>query len=99
MRDEPRDRNAELLRDADGRRVLAGSDDQQLGAEVGEIELEFVGTIGRIERRGRRGRANAQERRRHLRTVVEHDADAIARADTLRRERCGDVRDERAKPR
>ena len=96
MRDQPRDRNPELFGDADRRGVFACGDDEQLGAKVGEIELEFFGAIRWVERRRGRGGSDGEERRRHLRPVVEHDADAVVRADALRGERCGDVGDERA---
>ena len=47
---EPRHRDAELLCDNDRGRVLANSHDQQLRPEVGEVELELLGAIRRVER-------------------------------------------------
>ena len=78
VRDESRDRDAEFLGHRIDRRFFALGDDEQLRAEVGEIELEFIGAIRRVERRRRRGRSDGQKGGRHLRPVVEHDADAVA---------------------
>ena len=68
--------------------LLVFRDDEQLGAQVGEIELELVRAITGVERRRRGRRPDRQKRRRHLRPVVEHDGDAVAGADASRRERC-----------
>ena len=74
--------NAELLRGPERGRFAARFDDQRLGLEVFEIELELVLPIGGIERRrGRCGR-HAQKRRRHFRSVRQHDGDPVAAADS-----------------
>src|ERR1700733_11900603 len=73
--------DAELLRRRDRRRLTARFNDQRLGVEVAEVELEFVLTIGGIERRrGRRGR-DGKKRRRHFGAVRQHNRDPIAAAD------------------
>src|SRR5580765_3050568 len=61
---QSRDRNAELLSDADCGRILALRDNQQLRVEIREIKLELLGPIAGIERRGGRRRADAEERGR-----------------------------------
>ena len=81
---EPSTGYAEPLGDLDRRAGLGLADQDRLGADVGEVEVELVGAIGRVERRGGRGRGDRDEGRRHLRPVGEHDGDAVARADAER---------------
>ena len=64
--------------------VSSLGDQDRLGADVGQIEIELVGPIGRVERRGRSGCRDRDECRRHLRPVRQHDGDAIAAADAAR---------------
>src|SRR5580658_6878384 len=71
----------ELLRGCYRRRFAAGFDNQRLGVEIAEVELEFVLAIGGVERRrGRRG-GDGKKRRRHLGPVWQDDGDAVAAAD------------------
>ena len=64
---------------ADRRPVLAAAHDQdRLGAEVGEVEVELVGAVGGVERRGGRAAGDRDEGRRHLRPVGQHDRHAVA---------------------
>ena len=60
-REQAYQRDAELLRRAKRGRVAARFDDQGLGLEVGEVELELVGAIGGIERRRGRGGGDGDE--------------------------------------
>src|SRR5437762_14211871 len=52
---KPCNRNAELSRDASRRRILSRRNDEQLRAQIAQIELELLGAIARVEWR-RRGR-------------------------------------------
>jgi hypothetical protein len=88
MGDESRDGNAQLRRHVYRGRVLPFRDDEQLGAKIGEVELELVGAIAGIERRRGGRRSDRQERGRHLRAVVQHDADAVARPDAADASAC-----------
>jgi hypothetical protein len=65
---------AELLGDIDCRRCLVVRDDQDLGVEIAQIELEFVRAIRGIERRPQWRGGDAQESHRHLGPIVEHDS-------------------------
>ena len=76
------DRDAELLGRAKRGRLAARFDDQRLGFEILEVELELVLLISGIERRRRRGGGHAQKRRRHLGSVRQYDRDPIAAADS-----------------
>ncbi len=49
---QPQDRDAELLSDGDGRTGFVLADDDSLGADVAQIEFQFLRPIGRVERRG-----------------------------------------------
>ena len=91
MSGQSRDRHAELLRHVDRRGPLSRRDNEEPGAEVGEVELEFLGPIARIERRRRRRGPDAEKCRRHLGTVVEHDPDAVADTDAVQGERLADL--------
>ena len=53
QRVQPEHADPEPLGDGDGRTGLVLGDEDRLGADIGEVEIELVGTIGRIERRGR----------------------------------------------
>ena len=59
---EPEDRDAEPLGDRDRGSGLVACDQDRLGADVGEIEVELLGAVGGIERRGRRRRRRATRR-------------------------------------
>ena len=74
------DGHAELLRDRDRRRRAALLDHQGLGLEVGQVEFEFVGLVGRVERRRGRARGNRDEGRRPC---------PVRSAARSRRDRCG----------
>ena len=70
--------------DRDGRPgVVADRHDQRLGLEVGQVEVELVVPVGRIERRSR-GRGDGEEGGRHLRPVRQHDRHPVAAADAER---------------
>ncbi len=60
-----------------GRR--AGLDHEHLGVKIGEVELELVFPITRIERRRRRATSDADECRSHLRPVRQNDGGPIRR--------------------
>ena len=94
---EAKDGDAEPLGDGDRR---ARRCPPRRGApwrrEIGEVELELLGAIGRVERRGGRGRADGEEGRGHLRSVRQHDRDAVVPADAEPVEACGRVADEAA---
>ena len=77
-RDQP---DAELLRRVQRRRFAAHFDDQRLGVEIAEVELELILPIGGVERRRGRGGGDGKKRGRHLRSVGEDDGDAVAAAD------------------
>jgi len=83
----PRDRNAELARDIDGGGCFVLLDDQQLGVQVHQVELEFVGPVSRVQGCGGRTSGDAHERGGHRGTVIEHDRDAVVTTDPLRIER------------
>ena len=63
VRLDAEDRDAEPLGHRFRRRIAVRVDQQRLGPEVGEIELEFFRPVGGIERRGR-GAARRSTRRR-----------------------------------
>ena len=71
--------------DLDRRPLVAVGHDQRLGAQVGQVEVELLGPVGRVQ--GRRGGAagDGDERRRHLRPVRQHDRHPIAAADARAR--------------
>ena len=73
--------HAELLGHRDGRRRAAALDDQRLGVQVRQVELELVGAVGRVERRAGHAAGAGDEAGRHLGAVVEHDRDAVVAAD------------------
>ena len=73
--------NLQLGRDTECGRGTAALDDQGLGLEVGEIEFELVGAVGRIERcRGRAGR-DRHERGGHLGSVRQHQRHTVIAPD------------------
>ena len=55
-----------------------------LALQVVEVELELVGAVGRVERRGGGAAGDGDEGRRHLRPVRQHDRDPVAAADAER---------------
>ena len=81
---EPQHRNAELCRDRFRGCAPVCANHERLGAKVGQVELELFGAIGRVERRGRRARRDRDEGRGHLRSVRQHDRDAVVPADAER---------------
>ncbi len=80
-------RNLALRRDGTRGRVRAALDDQRLGVEIAEIEIELVGAIGGVERRGRRPACHRDEGGRHLRPVRHHHRDRVALIDAERAQR------------
>ncbi len=77
-------RNAQLDHgDAQGPRAVHGLGlasrfhDQRLRTEVLQIEVVLLPSVVRVERCGRRTGGDRDERRSHLRTVGEHDADPV----------------------
>ena len=64
--------------------VAAGLDDQRLGAEIAEVEFEFLGAVGGVQRRRGRAGRHGEKRRRHFRPVRQHDGDPIAAPDANR---------------
>ena len=48
--------------------------------KVGQVELEFLRAVGRVERRGRGAGGDRHKGSRHLRAVRQHDRDAIVAA-------------------
>ncbi len=87
------DRRPKPGRDLDRRRRAPRLDDQGLGLQVGQIELELLGPIAGIERRRGDGRGHRDEGYSHLRPVRQHDGHPVARrqADGLQgldRRRC-----------
>ena len=77
------DRDAELPRDGERRRAPSPRCDARAPSrlEVAQVELELLGAIGGVERRGGGARADADEGRRHLRPVGQHDRDPIVPPD------------------
>ena len=73
---------------AHGRAFHALQDHQRLGIEIGKIEIEFLGAIGGIERRGGGAAGNGDEGRRHFRPVGQHHGDAVAAPDAHGVEAC-----------
>jgi hypothetical protein len=78
------DRNLALRRDCARGRIRAALDDQSLGVEIAEIEIELVGAIGGVERRGRSPACDRNESRRHLGPVRHDDGDRVALLNTQR---------------
>ena len=72
--------------------------DQCLGAQVFEVEGELVHPVGGVERCRRGVRGRAEEGRRHLRPVGEHDRHPVARADACAGERIAGAPDLLAEP-
>ena len=89
QRDEPDHPDAEPLGDGNRRAGFVLGDEDRLGADVGEVEIELVRAVGGIERRRRGGCRDRQKGRRHLRPVRQHDGHAVAAADAARVELAG----------
>ena len=70
-------RDVQTLRDLAHRRIDACLHDHGLRFEVGQVELELVGAVAGIERRGGGGVGDAQERSGHLGAVGQDDRDAV----------------------
>ena len=92
------DRHAQLLCDRAGGRVDATLDEQGLRLQVVQVELELVGAVRRIERRGRGSCGDGDKRRCHVRAVAEDDRHAVVPADAERVEPIDRAPGERAKP-
>ena len=73
-------------------------DDEKLRLEIGHVELELVGLVGRVQRRRGRAGGDRDERRSHLRPVRQHDGDAVAAPDAVRVEIGDRAVDELAQP-
>ena len=73
--------HAQLLGRRDGRRSAVVFHDQGLGIQVGKIELEFVGAVGRVERRRGHAARGAEKTGRHLGAVGQHDGDTLVALD------------------
>ena len=56
-------------------------DDQRLGVQVRQVELELVGAVGRVQRGRRHTAGGADEAGRHLGAVGQHEGDAVIAAD------------------
>ncbi len=84
LRLQPQDRNAEIACDLLRRGVAVAIHDHRFGAEVGQVEGEFLGAIARIERRRGGARADRDEGGSHFRAVRQHDGDAVVAADAQR---------------
>ena len=82
QRDQPEHADAEALGHRHRRSGLVLGDEDRLGADVGQVEIEFLGPVGRIERRRRGGR------RRPRRTPSPSPARSAARWPRGRRGRC-----------
>ena len=75
------DRHAEPPRHLDRRRCACPPRrSAAVACEVGQVELELLGAVGGIERRRRAARGRREKAHRHLRTVGQHDGDAIVAA-------------------
>jgi len=74
------DAHTQLACYPDGGRLRAALDDQDLGIEVVQIELELLATVGRIERSGRRAGGDGDEAGGHLGPVGQHDGHAVVAA-------------------
>lgn len=75
------------MRHLDRRRCAALLDDQRLGTQVGQVELELLGTVGRVQRRTGHASGAGQETARHHRPVRQHDGDPVVAADAVRVQR------------
>ncbi len=82
QRVQPQHTDAEALGHGDSRASLIPGDEDRLRADIGEVEFELVGAVGRIEGRGRGSASDRDESRRHFRPVRQHDGDPIATADS-----------------
>ena len=65
----------------DGGAALGLGDDQRPGPEVGEVEVELLLPVGRVQGCGRGAAGDGEEGRRHLRPVGQHDRHPVAAAD------------------
>ena len=83
-RDQPQHADPKPFGDCDSRACLVLGDEDRLRSDIGQVEIEFVGAVGRVERCGRGACGDRQEGRRHLRPVRQHDRDAVATADAAR---------------
>ena len=97
QRDQPQHADAEALGNGHRRTGLILGDEDRFDADVGQVEIEFIGAVGWIERRGRGRRGDRNERRRHLRPIRQHDCDAIPTADAARVQLPGGLPDQTAK--
>ena len=80
-------RNAARARDGRGRPWVIGIDDNGGGTQIGKIEVELVGAIGRVEGRRAGGTGDTEESRRHGGSVGQNDGDTIVVADPESRQR------------
>ena len=79
--DQAEDGNAEPGGDDARRALVAVGQDQGGRLQVGEVELELLGLVGRVERRGGAAGGDGDEAGRHLRPVRQHDRDPVAAPD------------------
>ena len=54
---------------------------QRLGLQIGQIEVEFIGAIGRVERCGGRTRANRDKGRGHFRAIGQYNRNTVIAAN------------------
>ena len=63
------------------RRIDAARDDDRSHLEIGEVEIELLTAIGRVEGRAGRRRGECQERGRRFRAVLDHECNPIVLLD------------------
>ena len=88
LRRQRNDLDAELFGDLDGRRRAVLFDDQELRAEVGEVKLELIGLIIRVQWRAGRMACHAKKGGGHLGAIRKHDGNPVLLARAEARQ-CG----------
>ena len=74
---QTKNRKAKLLRNSLSRLVPPGVDHQGAGAKVGQVELEFLRPVDRVEGRGGGAGGDRHKGSSHLRAVRKNDRDTI----------------------
>ncbi len=77
---QPQQRNISCCGDGQRGTFHALLNHQRLGVEIRKIEIEFFRTIGGIERCGGGAASDGDKRRRHLRSVGQHNGHPVAPA-------------------
>jgi hypothetical protein len=91
VRHKIQNRHALGARDGSSRRVIVCKHDERLRIEIGQIKVEVISAIGRVQRSAGCARRDGQKRGGHLRPVRQDHRDSVAVADAEGTQRRADV--------